>query len=128
MSLAHPSPRRPPLRPQFCGTGGSSGCITLTTFIFFVVSCVARPHHEDPFFACYNMDLSVMVRHFASVDELVAAATSPFFVASVFDIASFSKPKTIASVESVSCLDFIMSAKDLVTTSDTSRALTFHFS
>ena len=54
------------------------------------------------------------------VDELVTAATSPFcFVASVFDIAAFSKPETIASVESVSCLDLIMSVSTLVTAADT---------
>ena len=88
--------------------------------MFFVVSRMAGPHHEDPFFACFNMDLSVMGRRFASVDELVTAATSPFcFVASVFDITAFSKPETIASVESVSCLDFIMSARAFVTAVDT---------
>ena len=90
---------------------------------------MAGPCHEDPFFACFNMDLSVMGRCFASVEELVTAATSPFcFVVSVFDIAAINKPETIASVESISCLDFIMSAKALVTAVDTSRALTFHFS
>ena len=57
---------------------------------------------------------------FASVEELVTAATLPFcFVTSVFDIAAFNKLKTIASVESISCLDFIMSALALVTAADT---------
>ena len=70
-----------------------------------------------------------MGRCFALVDELVTAATSAFcFMASVFDIAAFSKPETIASVESVSCLDFIMCFRALITAADTSRALTFHFS
>ena len=73
-------------------------------------------------FECYGYVLSF-------VDELVTAATSPFcFVASVFDIAAFSKPKTIASIESVSCLDFIMSVSVLITAAVTSQALTFRFS
>ena len=110
-------------------SNGLSACNALTTLIFFIVSCVAGPRHEDPFFTCFNMDLSTMGRHLASVDELVTAATSPFcFMASLFDIAAFSKPETIASIESVSCLDFIMSTKALVTAADTSQTLTFRFS
>ena len=90
---------------------------------------MAGHHHEDRFFACFNMDLSVMGGCFASVEEFVTAATSPFcFVASVFDIAAFNKLDTIASVGAISCLDFIMSVKALVTAADTLRALTFRLS
>ena len=69
---------------------------------------MARPHHKDPFFACFNMDLSVIGGHFASVEELVTAATSPFcIVASVFDITAFDKLETIKS-------DIILAKKSLV--------------
>ena len=90
---------------------------------------MAGPHHEEPFFACFNIDLSVMGKRFASIGELLTAATSPFcFVASVFDIAAFSKPETMAFVESISCLDFIMSVSAFVTAADISQTLGFRFS
>ena len=84
---------------------------------------------EEPFLACFNIDLSVMGNHFASVDELVTAATSPFcFVASVPDIAAFNRPETMAFVGSSSYLDFDMSVSAFVTAADISRDLVFHFS
>ena len=90
---------------------------------------MARPCHENPFFVCFNMDLSVMGGCFVSVAEFVTAATSPFcFVASVFYIAAFNKLKTITSIGSISCFDFIMCTKALVTTVDTLQALTFRLS
>ena len=90
---------------------------------------MARPSHEEPFFAHFNIDLSVMGKRFASVGELVTAATSPFcFVASVLDIAVFSKPETMAFVRSASCLDFIMSVSAFITAADISRDLVFRFS
>ena len=90
---------------------------------------MAGPRHEDPFFACFNMDLSIMGGCFVSAEEFVTAATSPAcFSASVLDIAAFYKLETIASVGLASCLGFIMSTKALVTAVDMSRALTFHFS
>ena len=83
---------------------------------------------EEPFFVCFNIDLSVMGKCFASVDELVMAATSPFcFIASVPDIAAFSRPETMAFVGSDSCLDFIMSVNAFVTAADISRDLVFRF-
>ena len=89
---------------------------------------MAGPRHEEPFFACFNIDLSVMGKRFASVYELVTAATSPFcFVASVPDIAAFSRPETMAFVRSDSCLDFIMSVSAFVTAADISRDLVFCF-
>ena len=70
-----------------------------------------------------------MGRRFALVDELVTAATSPFcFVVSVPDIAAFSRPETMALVESDSCLDFIMSVSAFITAADISQDLVFHFS
>ena len=90
---------------------------------------MAGPHQEELFFAWFNIDLSVMGSRFALVDELVTAATSPFcFVVSVPDIAAFSRPETMAFVESDSCLDFIMSASAFVTAVDISRDLVFRFS
>ena len=84
---------------------------------------------EEPFFACFNIDLSAMGKHFASVDELVTAATSPYyFVASVPDIVAFSRPETMAFIGSDSCLDLIMSASAFVTAADISRDLVFRFS
>ena len=90
---------------------------------------MAGHRQEEPFFACFNIDLSVMGKHFASVDELVTAATSPFcFVASVPDIVAFSRPETMAFIRSNSCLDFIMSVSAFVTAADISRDLVFRFS
>ena len=48
---------------------------------------MAGPRHKEPFFACFNIDLSVMGKRFASVDELATAATSPFcFIASILQL------------------------------------------
>ena len=70
-----------------------------------------------------------MGKRFASIGELVTAATSPFcFVASELDSAAFNKPETMAFVESISCLDFIMSVSAFVTAVDISRDLGFPFS
>ena len=90
---------------------------------------MAGHRQEEPFLDCFNIDLSAMGKRFASVDELVTAVTSPFcFVASVPDIAAFSRPETMAFVESDSCLDFIMSVNASVTAADISKDLVFHFS
>ena len=90
---------------------------------------MAEHCQEEPFLACFNIDLSVIGKHFASVDELVMAATSPFcFVASVPDIAAFNRPETMAFDGSNSCLDFIMSVSAFVTAADISRELIFCFS
>ena len=84
---------------------------------------------EEPFLACFNIDLSVIGKRFASVDELVTAATSPFcFVVSVPNIVAFNRPETMAFVRSNSCLDFIMSVSAFVTAADISQDLVFRFS
>ena len=70
-----------------------------------------------------------MGRCFVSVVELVTAATLPFcFMVSLPDIAVFSRPGTMAFVESDSCLDFIMSVSAFVNAAEISRDLDFHFS
>ena len=90
---------------------------------------MARHCQEEPFLACFNIDLSVMGKRFTSVDELVRAATSQFcFVASVTDITAFNKPLTMAFIGSNSCLDFIMSVSAFVTAADISQDLVFRFS
>ena len=85
---------------------------------------------EEPFLACFSIDLSVIGGRFALVDELLlTAATSPFcFVASVPDIAAFNRPETMVFVGSSSCLDFIMSVSAFVTAADISLDLAFCFS
>ena len=85
---------------------------------------------EEPFLACFSIDLIVVGGHFASVDELLlTTATSPFcFVASVPDIAAFNRPETMVFVGSSSCLDFIMSVRAFVTAADISLDLAFRFS
>ena len=84
---------------------------------------------EEPFLACFNIDLIFLGKRFASVDELVMAATYPFcFMASVPDIAAFNRPDTIDFVGPNSCLDFIMSDSAFVTAADISQDLFFFFS
>ena len=79
---------------------------------------------EEPFLAFFSIDL-----RFASVDELLTAATSPFcFVASMPDIVAFNRPETMAFVGSNSCLDFIMPVSAFVTAADISQDLGFRFS
>ena len=108
---------------------GSSGCNALTNDGSIIAPCMAGCCQEEAFLACFNIDLSVIGGHFASVDRLLTAATSPScFLTSIPDIAVFNRPETMVFVGSSSCLDFIMSVSAFITVADISLDLALHFS